>query len=159
MTIILIAERFNGPTWRPASPIPSRRYLEAMIRLGVYQRGPCREKLRSVGVEFNESMNLLPPDPRTASWDRALARSVATYITEESGWDTLLLCGRAVTQAFAAPTVQYGEPFYSNGVQHIVVPYPFGLRWWWGNTENRIRLKELLDERLSTSRPSAAVPS
>lgn len=172
MSALLIAERFNGETWRPLCQIPSEKYLKLALRLGVFRRGPSRKRLASISVDFDESMNLLPADPSGARWDAQLAHAVADYVRANARWDVLFLCGRRVAQAFDLPKCEFGTRFglVENGytvepseapLWACVVPHPSGLSYWWRDSESRHVFREMLDARnwgTTTTRQCETMP-
>jgi hypothetical protein len=115
-----------------------------MLALSALKDTRSVRKLSLLGIEWNRSMNLLPPSPQDAPWDREIAvhvaRSVSAYM--ECDYSVIWLAGRRVTAAFDLSHA----PFFSvnalddcptdGSVAYVPVPHPSGRNRWWNEEEN-----------------------
>lgn len=100
---LAIGERFNAKRWAPA--LPEHLYsFELRRRLGLYRAGPRRAFLTSLGITWNDGINLLWPSPILGEWDAAEARRVAVELMPNIlRYSRVLLFGRRVCDAFDVP--------------------------------------------------------
>lgn len=137
---LLIGERMNRATWRPKQClVPSSYYLDLMLRLRAFRHEAGA--LRSLGIRWDASMNLLPPDPQIIGWNAPLAHKVATKVHEILGpkFGLIWLVGRKVASAFGIESVTLFQSYTldncpdNTSTAYVVLPHPSGLNRWWHN--------------------------
>lgn len=175
MTTVLVAERFNMPT-RPAFVGTSpRRWYAVARRLGCFRKGNGAERLRSLGLEWDLSLNLTPPAPQGVAFDSDFAQDVAQALVDDA-WDwagptlRLVLVGKRVPRAFLWRTASFGMRRSLAKVREVeppadprtrttlyldmlCVPHPSGLSHWWNDPDRVDAMREHIEEtwRCSTS--------
>jgi hypothetical protein len=131
------------PLGAPASPL---EWLSLASRRGAFQ-GPrgemARAKLSQLGLEWDWSLNLLPP---RSAWDPVRARETAVLLARSLSAAPaserprrVILVGRRVADAFGAPAaLPWGGLVPAvmtadSAPRHVVVPHPSGLSRVWND--------------------------
>lgn len=137
---LLIGERMNRATWRPKQcSVPSPYYIDLMLRLRAFRHEAGA--LRGLGIKWDKSMNLLPPDPQHVKWKDPLAHAVATKVHETLGpeFGLIWLVGRKVASAFGIERACLFQSYTLDdcpddaSTAYVVLPHPSGLNRWWSN--------------------------
>lgn len=142
--ILAIGERFNQAEWRPTSIDPDSFTLR--VRMGLYNSGPRRELLESLGVAWTDGINLLLPSPIAGEWDAVEARRVANVISQHVlSYRYVLLFGQRVCAAFGVPWVpcqfvpacEMGEAMIGYRTEFVPLPHPSGRCRLWNDPDVR----------------------
>jgi hypothetical protein len=151
---VLIGERMNRRTYRPTrwpEVVQTERYWRLQLRFGLFRDGQGRQRLESLGLRWEDGLNLLPPDPQGVPWDAVTAREVAAaWLPRLRGYDVTYLCGGRVLDAFGVDrcglrlSQLYGRPLDIGGALATCLPHPSGLNRWWNDPRNPERLKRRL---------------
>lgn len=151
--LILVGERGNF-----ANLSGRKVSWRVLLRIGAFSIGPARNRLRSLGLDWESSINLLSP----------MASSEATFDVHDrqemrdNAWMTLLharvtgskivLCGARACEAFGVSFSPLSLHL-REGVILYVLPHPSGRnRWWNTNTEAaREFIRDIMKETHETS--------
>lgn len=153
MRAILIGERMNRATYRPTCwpDVSGARYWRLQLRFGAFRDCASRLKLGSLGVEWTDAANLLPPDPQGVCWDATRAREAAiAWLPRLRGYDLAWLAGARVLAAFGVDrrgrtmAELVGRFVDLGGVPAVPVPHPSGLNHWWNDPRNPGRFRRRL---------------
>jgi len=145
MKTLAIGERYNAPLWEPNGCV--RDSFAVRVVMGFYRTGHRRRFLRSVGIDWDDGVNLLWPHPSPGTWDAVEARRVAGVVLQDvSRYGRVLLFGRRVCDAFGVP--------FEVGSAHgrfVPLPHPSGLNRMWNSQSTRETVRQVMVE---TSGPS-----
>lgn len=137
--VLAVGERFNYDKWW--RPIPQHEYsFELRLRMGFYNRtepGSRRAFLDSLGVRWDDGINLLWPSPVCGYWDELEAKRVAKELRSRvEEYDRALLFGARVCRAFG---VEF-EVLREQGA-YLPLPHPSGRCRLWNDRElvNEVR--------------------
>lgn len=142
--VLAIGERFNQDEWRPTSADPDSFTLR--VRMGLYNSGPRRDMLESLGVTWLDGINLLLPHQWAGEWDAVEARRVANAISRHVlSYRYVLLFGQRVCDAFGVPWVpcqfvpacELGEAMIGYKTEFVPLPHPSGKNRLWNNSDVR----------------------
>lgn len=130
---LAVGERFNYHKWW--RPIPRLEYsLDLRLRMGFYNKtGPRSRRvfLNSLGVVWDDGINLLWPSPITGYWDPVEAKTVVGRLRLKiEEYDTVLLFGSRVCRAFG---VRFNS-LEQQGV-YLPLPHPSGRCRLWNDRE------------------------
>lgn len=130
---LAVGERFNYKNWW--RPTPRHEYsFDLRLRMGFYNKtGPRSRRafLNSLGVVWNDGINLLWPSPITGYWDPVEAEAVVERLRPEiEKYGTVLLFGSRVCQAFG---VRF-DVLKRQGV-YVPLPHPSGRSRLWNSCE------------------------
>lgn len=143
--VLAVGERFNAPTWRPAL-LEHEHSFELRVKMGLYNDGHRREFLRELGVDWDDGVNLLWPDPQGAPWCAAEARRVANAISSRVlAYRYVLLFGQHVCAAFGVPwrpcefvpASNMGAAMIGYRTEFVPLPHPSGLNRLWNDHDVR----------------------
>lgn len=186
MHALLIGERMNLPR-RESLDLRAQddphEWLELSARIGAFGTGISKnargaDKLKSIGLVWHDSLNLLPPSSVVGAWSRAQARQICNalvdllvagansrYDLKSMGgrhvgmtlarWaavDTIVLLGRRVERAFACAGTPYFDVLTSEGGYYkmLTAPHPSGMNRWWNDPENIVAARSRLAWMTST---------
>ncbi len=159
-SILLVGERgnFQNLSGRKIS-------WRVLHRIGAFKDGPSGKRLKGLGLEWGESINLLSPMPsKAATHDPHDVEEM-----RENAWMTLLharvsgavivSCGQRATEALGAKytplSIQEIE-----GVILYVLPHPSGRnRWWNSNSELAKEFIQLIMRETRETHPEASSTS
>lgn len=130
---LAVGERFNYSIWW--RPLPRHEYsFDLRLRMGFYNKtspGSRRAFLNSLGVVWDDGINLLWPSPVVGYWNPGEAKTVVERLRpkiEEYG--TALLFGSRVCRAFG---VRFNA-LERQGV-YLPLPHPSGRCRTWNDRE------------------------
>ena len=136
---LAVGERFNYHKWW--RPRPRLEYsLDLRLRIGFYNKTDSRSRrafLESLGVIWDDGINLLWPSPITGYWDPGEAKKVVERLRPEiKKYGTVLLFGARVCRAF---DVSF-DVLKRRGV-YLPLPHPSGRCRMWNDCEflNEVR--------------------
>lgn len=138
---LAIGERFNAKRWTPALPEHFDSF-ELRRRLGLYRTGPRRAFLTSLGIAWDDGINLLWPSPVLGEWDVAEARRVAIELVPSIlCYDRVLLFGCRVCNALGVPFeigtgYEINEPYVDSTIA-VPLPHPSGRNRMWNDAAIR----------------------
>lgn len=145
--ILAVAERVNDPSLSDERVEGWRRYWTGPRRLGFIRRTPAMTRgntlarLKSlIGVRPDQVMNLLWPDNKIGTWDKAEARLSALVLrewlsaqpcisTQSNVGDVtgVVLLGKRVVEAFAMQHEGWGEIVDGGDMPPVLLmPHPSG---------------------------------
>lgn len=137
--IVLVAERFNQPRWDDEGGWESRArtaprdWWRMSFALRAFRLGNGEARLRSLGLDWGRSMNLLPPSPVVGEWDAAWARAIVHANADRFEMATGIICvGRRVARAFGMGCMALG----AGDGRYFVAPHPSGRNRWWNGPGN-----------------------
>lgn len=150
-TVLAVGERFNfHKYWRPALPQHDLSF-ELRLRLGFYRdaNNPRRRMLSSLGVTWDDGINLLWPSPVTGEWDTAEAKQVAVALMPRVlDYSAVLLFGARVCAAFGVPfnvgqTFEMQEEYSPQSTLGVPLPHPSGCCRMWNDPAVRATVRQL----------------
>lgn len=159
--LILVGERGNF------SNLSGRKISWSMLlKIGAFTRGPSRNRLSSLGLSWQASINLLSPLPsKEASFDDHDRQEM-----KDNAWMTLLharvtksrvvLCGSHVCESFGVPFTPLSLHKRENVILYVL-PHPSGRNRWWNTNSEAARefVQSIMKETYETSdQDSLAVP-
>ncbi len=131
--IYLVSERWNAERRPRYDEHPPERWLRLSLRLGCYQFGLGRDRLLSLGLTWDRSLNLLTPSPVVGEWDTPKAFEVARLLLAQlAPDDEVLMLGRREARAFGMEILGPGQSYGG----FTAVPHPSGLNRWWNDPAN-----------------------
>lgn len=124
MSVLAVGERFNQARWSPALPENDLSF-DLRRRMGFYNRGPRRAFLLSLGLRWDDGINLLWPSPVAGEWSSTEAARVAQAIRPQvEQYDWALLFGKRVCDAFGVPFEIGDATWFDPAAPAIYVPLP-----------------------------------
>lgn len=106
--------------------------------------GIKHDRLPEVAKLVNLFPTSLPEEEGSISWSKLDAQSRARDIWrtnqqrvlhDQTGYETLVLCGARVWEAFQLPEVEWLSSFNINGIEMWKFPHPSSLSRWWNEVE------------------------
>jgi len=145
--VLAVGERANRHEgWEPA--VRHTDSFDLRLRLGFYDPdgpGTRRAFLTSLGVRWDDGINLLWPSPTPGEWDaREATRVVGVLRARIEEYGTVLLFGARVSRAFGVRFV----PFERQGV-YVPMPHPSERCRTWNDCEFLNEVRRHFRERVT----------